>query len=191
MVMEPTYIRPTPTAKTLRVFRVQEAACFLLLLGGAIRLAMGKMPIGFLAQSYCTAVGVLLLNNLRTLGAHRYTSGGKETTFVEQLLDSINYPNFSLLTPLWAPVGLRYHALHHLCPSLPYHNMAEAHRRLMRELPADSPYRKTNCPSLWAAIRALWGRAEAGSGVSRGPVDPEARGDAAPKRGAIAISGAR
>jgi fatty acid desaturase len=39
---------------------------------------------------------------------------------------------------------MRYHALHHLFPTLPYHNMAAAHRRLMKRLPAGSPYRATN-----------------------------------------------
>ena len=159
MVMDLKYARPLPTAKTLRIFQIQETLCFALVLGGAIRLGLGKMPIGFLVQMYLTSVVILTLNNIRTLGAHRYISAGKEMTFIEQLLDSVNYPNFSLFTPLWAPVGLRYHALHHLCPSLPYHNMAEAHRRLMRELPADSPYRATNSASLWSTIRELWRRA--------------------------------
>ena len=47
---------------------------------------------------------------------------------------------------------MRYHALHHLLPSLPYHAMGTAHRRLMSCLPEDSPYRMTIRPSLWAAI---------------------------------------
>jgi fatty acid desaturase len=37
-------------------------------------------------------------------------------------------------------VGLRYHALHHLLPGVPYHNLAEAHRRLCKELEVDSLY---------------------------------------------------
>jgi fatty acid desaturase len=125
----------------------------------AIRLLRGNMPIGLLVQSYLTSALVLMINNVRTLGAHRYINGGQEMTFVEQLLDSVNYPQPSLLTPLWAPVGLRYHALHHLCPSLPYHAMGEAHRRLMAQLPPDSPYRQTNSPSLWASVRQLWATA--------------------------------
>jgi fatty acid desaturase len=156
MVMDPSYIRPLPSAKTLKIFRLQETACFLLALGVAIRVLRGRMPLDMLMQTYLTSVVILMINNLRTLGAHRYISGGHEMTFVDQLLDSVNYPGPSLLTPLWAPVGLRYHALHHLCPSLPYHNMGQAHRRLMEQLPADSPYRATNCDSLWTAIRQLW-----------------------------------
>ncbi len=159
MVIDLSYIRPLPTAKTLRIFRWQETACFLLTLVVAIRFMRGVIPAGMLVQSYLTGVLVLMINNVRTLGAHRYITNGREVTFVEQLLDSVNYPQRSWLTPLSAPVGLRYHALHHLCPSLPYHAMGKAHRRLMEQLPADSPYRQTNSPSLEASLRQLWNTA--------------------------------
>ena len=42
-----------------------------------------------------------------------------------------------------APVGLRYHALHHWIPSLPYHNLGRAHRLLVATLRSDAPYRAT------------------------------------------------
>jgi fatty acid desaturase len=48
-----------------------------------------------------------------------------------------------MLPMLWAPVGLRYHGLHHLLPNLPYHSLGRAHRRLLQRLPAESPYRAT------------------------------------------------
>jgi fatty acid desaturase len=54
------------------------------------------------------------------------------------------------------PVGLRYHATHHLFPSMPYHNMRAAHKRLMAELPADSLYRRTVAHSMWEVIANLW-----------------------------------
>ena len=93
---------------------------------------------------------------------------GGEVTFLDQLLDSINYPRHPVLSSLWAPVGLRFHALHHLFPSLPYHNLAKAHQRLMAELPADSPYRLTNSPSLTASLVRLW-RASRSSVVKADP----------------------
>ncbi len=156
MVMDPTYIRPLPTRKVLRIFRMQEALCFLWTAGVATVLIAGIIPIGFLPMAYLVSVTILFLNALRTLGAHRYTNAGGEVTFLDQLLDSINYPRRPFLSALWAPVGLRFHALHHLFPSLPYHNLAKAHARLMAELPADSPYRLTESPSLTAALVQLW-----------------------------------
>src|SRR4029078_1565358 len=101
------------------------------------------LPIGFLVKEYATGFFIALVNNVRTLGAHRFINDGRELTFVEQLLDSVNYSRFSIIAEIWGPVGLRYHALHNLFPSLPYHNLSRAHARLMAELPADSPYRQT------------------------------------------------
>ena len=156
MVMDPTYIRPLPTRKAQRIFRLQEALCFLWCAGVATVIVAGIVPMGFLITAYCLAVFILTLNGLRTLGAHRYTNAGGEVTFLDQLLDSLNYPNRPFVSALWAPVGLRFHALHHLFPSMPYHNLATAHRRLMAELPADSPYRLTESPGLVASLVELW-----------------------------------
>jgi fatty acid desaturase len=93
------------------------------------------------------------------LGAHRWTGDGRELSFEEQLLDSVNYPYRAWITELWGPVGTRYHALHHLFPSLPYHNLGIAHRRLVAGLPANSLYHETSKVSLTGEIRALYLRA--------------------------------
>ncbi len=154
--MDPMYIRPLPTRKVMLIFRLQEVLCFLWTVGVAVAMISGKVPIGFLPTAYLISVLVLFLNALRTLGAHRYTNAGGDVTFLDQLLDSVNYPYHPFLSALWAPVGLRFHALHHLFPSMPYHNLAKAHKRLMAQLPADSPYRLTESPSLTAALRQLW-----------------------------------
>lgn len=168
MVIDPRYVRPLPTTKEIGVWRLQEAACclFTWLIAGLIYYSV--LPITVVIQAYLTGVTVLFMNNIRTLGAHRYLYDGREVTFVEQLVDSVNYPNQPLMSEIWAPVGLRFHALHHLFASLPYHNLGIAHRRLMRELPPDSPYRLTESPSLFQAIRELWQRA----GDSRRAVSP-------------------
>lgn len=156
LVMDPTYIRPLPSRRVLRIFRLQEALCFLWVVSLTVLLIVGIVPLGFLPTAYLVSVTILFLNALRTLGAHRYTNDGGEVTFLDQLLDSINYPRHPLISSLWAPVGLRFHALHHLFPSLPYHNLARAHARLMQQLPADSPYRLTESPSLRASLIELW-----------------------------------
>jgi fatty acid desaturase len=177
MVMDPMYIRPLPTAKVRWIIYTQEALCFawlasLFILAWVVH---RRLPYPFLIQAYATGVAIVFLNSLRTVGAHRWTNRGhEEMTFLEQVTDSINYPHGALISELWGPTGTRFHALHHLFPSLPYHAMPEAHRRLMAELPADSPYRETEEKSLIQAITALWRRADAatrpaGKSTSRPP----------------------
>jgi fatty acid desaturase len=156
-----------PTRQTLIIFRLQEALCFLWCIGVALAIINGKVPLGFLPTVYAVSVVILFMNALRTLGAHRYTNDEGQMTFVEQMLDSVNYPNRPFLSALWAPVGLRFHALHHLFPSMPYHNLAKAHERLMHNLPADSPYRQTVSPSLFAALCELYQNARENSARAR------------------------
>jgi len=165
MIIDPSYVRPLPTTNELWIWRVQEAAVFLYILAAIAVVAFGPMHPLVIVQAYVTGVAVIMLNAVRSLGAHRYLHQGEEMNFVDQLLDSINFPQHAISGEIWAPVGLRFHALHHLFPSMPYHNLGIAHRRLMQELPADSPYRRTNSPSLHAALDALWQRARASVGV--------------------------
>lgn len=171
LVIDPSYVRPLPTAKELGAWRLQEVCCFLLTLGFAVSLALRVIPLTFLLHCYLTAVVVLLLNHVRTLGAHRFQHRGEELTFVEQLLDSFNYPRHGWIAEIWGPVGLRYHALHHLFPSLPYHALPEAHRRLMARLPVDSPYRETESDSLLASLKLLWRTARACTAEGRNAGD--------------------
>lgn len=165
MVIDPTYLRPYPTAKALRLIRRQEVLTFLYIAAAAVVLYRGAFHNGLvspwvLLQAYLTGVLVVTVNAVRTLGSHRWhNEEHNQMTFVEQMLDSVNYDNPRSLAWLWAPVGCRYHALHHIFPSMPYHAMRSAHRRLMAELPADSPYRKTAAKSLSGELRALWRRA--------------------------------
>lgn len=98
----------------------------------------------------------MAINQVRTLAAHRYRNDANASvTYLDQLLDTNTFPRGLVLPELWAPVGLRYHALHHLLPMMPYHSMAEAHARLMQRLPPDSPYHRTVRPGLWPVLNAL------------------------------------
>ena len=88
------------------------------------------------------------LNQLRTLVAHLWENEGEPMSVTAQFLDSVNVPPPGPLAEIWAPVGLRYHALHHLMPSMPYHSLPEAHRRLKRELGDGSTYDGANHPGM-------------------------------------------
>ena len=96
-----------------------------------------------------------MLNQVRTLVAHLWANDGDAITVTAQYLDSVNVPPPGLLAELWAPVGLRYHALHHLLPSVPYHAYGEAHRRLMAHLGKDSTYEGANYGGLFALVGKL------------------------------------
>jgi len=163
MVVDPFYERNDGSPKVMRVVILQEVLCFawcvwFMIRGGILR----DQPLDpFWLIAYAVGVGILVLNELRTLGAHRWTNDGAEMTFSEQLLDTVNYPERPWFTELWGPIGTRYHALHHLFPRLPYHNLGEAHRRLTEGLPANSIYHQTSAVSLCSEIAALWRRSKA------------------------------
>ncbi|TWU10169.1 Fatty acid desaturase [Allorhodopirellula heiligendammensis] len=162
MLVDPTYERPDASPKSMRIVILQEVLCFawcvwFLIRGGIMR---DTWIDPFWLVAYAVGVGILVLNEVRTLGAHRWTNQGGEMTFEEQLIDSVNFPSRPWITELWGPIGTRYHALHHLFPRLPYHNLGEAHRRLTEGLPADSIYHLTTELSLTSAIVKLWRRSQ-------------------------------
>jgi fatty acid desaturase len=171
MVMDPRYLRPLPTAKTLRIIRLQEVACFLFCLGAVLvpTFILNESPLPLILQGYCTGLFIITLNALRTMGAHRWWHENEELTFVDQMLDSVTVAERPWISGIWGPIGTRYHSLHHLFPSMPYHHMPAAHRRLMEQLPADSPYRRTVEPSLTAALLDLMRRSRAAAAAHRAP----------------------
>jgi fatty acid desaturase len=109
---------------------------------------MGWIPL----RSFAIGAGILsavtVLNQIRTLVAHLWENDGEVLTVTGQYLDSVNVPPPGLLPALWAPVGLRYHALHHLLPGVPYHALGEAHRRLKAAMPPGSAYHQASYPGL-------------------------------------------
>jgi len=105
-----------------------------------------------LAIALAVLSGTAVLNQLRTLVAHLWENEGEAMTVTAQFLDSVNVPPPGPLAELWAPVGLRYHALHHLLPSLPYHALAEAHRRLRAKLGVGSTYDRASYPGLFGLV---------------------------------------
>jgi fatty acid desaturase len=101
-------------------------------------------------------VTIATLNTVRALcSTHLYVEEAEGRDSLGQLADSLNIGGNGVLTHLLCPVGLQYHALHHLAPYLPYHALPQAHRRLMERLPADSLYHRVTVPSLYQGWRRL------------------------------------
>lgn len=99
---------------------------------------------------------VFFVNSLRTLAAHCYRNPGDQTLDMsEQLLDSVNVPK-SLLGIFWAPVGLRFHATHHLIPEMPYHSLGRTHKRLIERFSQNRLYIQTTSGSLCSTLSRLW-----------------------------------
>jgi fatty acid desaturase len=156
LVINPSYRRPMPKGNQARRWVKQEAATgafFWLVAAGVL---LGWIPTLWIVQWYFVAAGILVVNQVRTLAAHGYENEGEQVDTVGQLLDSINLRGIPVLTALVAPVGLRYHALHHFLPAVPYHSLGTLHRRLLAELPSEAPYHRTERPGLLPTLRDLW-----------------------------------
>ena len=154
-VSNPYYSKRFP-ARDEGHLKIVEALCFAYLATIAVLAALGIITFMHVFKAYLLLSAALTLNWVRNLAAHRYGNRGEPMSHVEQFSDSINITGQTWLTVMLFPVGLRYHALHHLVPTLPYHNLGKAHQRLMARLPADSPYRAVNCLSFFATTAQLW-----------------------------------
>jgi fatty acid desaturase len=155
-VINPKYRRALPTDEPHGSWIALELAIFLELAVLFALLLSGKLAWSVFVELYVLGMAASGLNWVRTIAAHGYRNTGSTMTFVEQIEDSNTVPGHPLLTELLFPVGLRYHCLHHLLPSLPYHSLGIAHRRLMAQLPADSPYRGTIRGGFLEAAREVW-----------------------------------
>ena len=170
LVINPRYVRRGPIGLA---GRVQETAAF-----GVVWASVGLWWIGIVppAAFFCWFVASAAasgINAVRTLAAHRYDRDSGELSMTEQLLDSctIAFTGGRLTRladagrVLVAPVGLRYHALHHWIPSLPYHNLGRVHRLLAATLAPDAAYHATVERGFSPALHDLLRRSRAHSGA--------------------------
>jgi fatty acid desaturase len=147
--------RREATPELVRNVRTQSALMLAMWLGFAAMAWTNILPWRFFAVWLAVSAAISFINTLRTLGAHAYESGGDPMDRHGQLRDSIDTPG-AVWTELWAPVGLRYHALHHYFPGIPYHNLGTAWRRLSAELPPDAVYHQVRSRGLARSLRTLY-----------------------------------
>jgi fatty acid desaturase len=150
-----TAYRRELTPELMALVRRQNARILFMWAAFFALAAAGVLPWRFFLVWLGISSFVSFINTLRTLGAHAYESSGEPLDREGQLTDSIDTPG-APWTELWAPVGLRYHALHHYFPGIPYHSLAEAWRRVSTSLPASSAYHRVRSPSLAHSLYALF-----------------------------------
>ena len=155
LATNPQFARRPAEGEARTLWHRLEVATSLWAIALLTLVATGVVPLRAFLIFLGVASGVAVINQVRTLVAHLWDNDGEAMTVTAQYLDSVNVPPPALLPFLWAPVGLRYHALHHLLPSLPYHALGEAHRRLGAALDEASPYHRASHAGLPVLVRRL------------------------------------
>jgi fatty acid desaturase len=155
LAINPAFRRRPAEGEAQRNWMVQETTASIWAIALLAGVVSSFIPLTGFLIFLGIASGVAVLNQVRTLVAHLWENDGEPLSVTAQFLDSVNVPPPALLPALWAPVGLRYHAIHHLLPGVPYHNLGEAHRRISAALGEDSAYHRANYNGLPTLVRRL------------------------------------
>ena len=158
MTLRMRFSRELPSsAEDIFDWKIEDASCTVLATTIVILTLSGVLSPSLLCHWYALMASIALANSVRAIGGtHRYRRNDLEASLSEQGADSVNIESKSIATLLACPLGLRFHALHHLFPTIPYHSLGAAHRRLLSQLPGESPYRSRSVSSVWAGGSQVW-----------------------------------
>lgn len=154
LTMNPRYRREATPALIAKIRR-HSVGMLCIWAAAVAAVTLGGLPWRIFVVWLLVCSFISFINTLRTLGAHAYESSGAPLDRMGQLLDSIDTPG-RFWTELWAPVGLRYHALHHYFPGLPYHSLPAAYRRIAACVEVSAGYCTVTSPSLQHSLRVLY-----------------------------------
>jgi fatty acid desaturase len=146
------YNRPAPKGAELTAWRWQEFACFTFSWAALIATGLGWLGIYIHIHRFVVMSGSLMLNQWRTLVIHRYQGDGEPMAGSSQVHDTVTFAGHALLSGLIAPLGSRFHALHHELPSVPYHALPTIHQELLR----DDEYQRTLSPGVIHTWLRVW-----------------------------------
>ena len=155
LTINPAFRRRAAEGEAHRNWIIQETAASIWSIALLAGVFTGFIPMNAFLIFLLIVSSVAVLNQVRTLVAHLWENDGEPLSVTAQFLDSVNVPPPGVLASIWAPVGLRYHALHHLLPSVPYHALGEAHRRLTAQLTPDSVYHRASYSGLAGLVYRL------------------------------------
>jgi len=152
LVFSMKYVRPLRNEKqSLKRMMREDLICALYKVLLVCLLYFKVLPLDFIILYYGAFVIASLLNMYRALFNHIYANkSGESLSWEDHLMDTATIEP-GLITNLFFINGLNYHALHHLFPDLPYHNLKKAHQKLMMSLEEGHIYRKSvfkNVPEL-------------------------------------------
>ncbi|HVY98588.1 MAG TPA: hypothetical protein VHA35_03745 [Dongiaceae bacterium] len=130
---------------------IAELCCFGVMMFVIFAYSDDIVPWSTFTELYALSVFAVALHCLRALFSRRRRARAS-------LDQGMTVEGPAVLDALILPLGSRYQALRETVPTVPYHNLGAAHRRLIAGLPADSAYRR-GVRGLGAALRVATGTA--------------------------------
>ena len=162
LTANPKWVAPARPPAQLRHVRRDEVLCFIWPWSLAAISVLTSSP-RLIAVPLSVMFAAMVHNQLRAHVAHRFERDGASGDETKMLADCLNVSANGPLESLLIPMGVGLHALHHLMPAIPFHNLPEAHARLQQLLPVTARYHVTESPGVMRSLRHLFASAARGA----------------------------